>query len=595
MATILGLNAFHADAAACLVRDGRVLAAAEEERFRRIKHWAGFPAAAIAWCLEDAGLRLADLDHIAINTLPSAQRLRRIAYTLRQRPDVRFLWQRLRQRQQRSSLRRQLAAVFPDQTLRAQLHFIEHHRAHLASAFYASPFAEAAVISVDGFGDFASCAWGHGVDCRLSLDGQVFFPHSLGIFYTAISQFLGFPHYGDEYKVMGLAPYGRPVYLGEMQRIVELRCDGEFRLDLRFFRHADEHLPHQWSHGAPSLAVHHSAALQELLGPPRRPDQPIEQRHRDIACSAQAQYELAFFGLLEALHRRRPLPCLAIAGGCGANSVANGKVSRRTPFRRVYVQAAAGDAGGALGAALEVWHRLGQGRCRAVEAAYLGPGATPGEIEALLAEAAVAERLRAAGCRWQRLGESGLADEADLLDQVSAALAAGQVVGWFEGRMEWGPRALGHRSILADPRRSDIQEILNHKIKRRESFRPFAPSVLREEVGDWFELASPDDADVPFMMQVYPIRPERRHLVPAVTHVDGSGRLQTVSEAGNGRYYRLIRRFRECTGIPMLLNTSFNENEPIVCTPRQGLDCFLRTRMDLLVLDHVLVRRSSAV
>lgn len=595
MALILGINAFHADAAACLVRGGHVIAAAEEERFRRIKHWAGFPSAAIHWCLTDAGLRLSDLDHIAINTQPNAHRWRRIAYTLIQRPAAGLVLQRLRNRQQRSNLDRQLAAAFPEQHLRAQLHFIEHHRAHLASAFYASPFQEAAVISVDGFGDFSSCAWGHGVNDTLSLDGQVFFPHSLGAFYTAISQFLGFPHYGDEYKVMGLAPYGQPVHLPAMRQIVSLQSDGRFRLNLRFFRHARERLPHQWSHGAPAVGIHYSPELQELLGPPRSPEQPLEQRHRDIACSAQVMYEQALFQLLHALHRRQPLPCLAIAGGCGANSVANGKVTRCTPFRQVYVQAAAGDAGGALGAALEVWHRLGHGRCEPLAAAYLGSRSAPGEIEALLAEAAVADRLRAAGCRWQRLGEAGLADEAALLDQVSAALAEGLVVGWFEGRMEWGPRALGHRSILADPRRSDIQEILNRKIKRRESFRPFAPSVLQEAVADWFELTHPSDSAVPFMMQVYPIRPEKRRLIPAVTHVDGSGRLQSVTEADNGRYYRLIRRFHERTGIPMLLNTSFNENEPIVCSPRQGLDCFLRTRMDLLVLDHVLVQRTSAV
>lgn len=594
MTLILGINAFHADAAACLVRGGRVLAAAEEERFRRIKHWAGFPAAAIRWCLADAGLQLSELDHIAINTQPSAHRWRRIAYTLSQRPDPDFVLQRIQNRRQRSDLAGQLAAAFPEQQLRAQLHFIEHHRAHLASAFYASSFREAAVLSVDGFGDFASCAWGHGIDDNLSLDGQVFFPHSLGAFYTAISQFLGFPQYGDEYKVMGLAPYGKPTYLEAMGQIVELRNDGRFQLNLRFFRHGRERLPHQWSQGAPAVGVHYSAALQELLGPPRSPEQPLEQRHRDIASSAQAMYEQALFQLLDALHRRQPLPCLAIAGGCGANSVANGKVTRCTPFRHVYVQAAAGDAGGALGAALEVWHRLGRGRCQPLQTAYLGSRPAPGEIEALLAEAVVAARLQEAGCRWRRLGETGLADETALLDQVCAALAAGSVVGWFEGRMEWGPRALGHRSILADPRRSDIQEILNRKIKRRESFRPFAPSVLQEAVADWFELSHPSDSSVPFMMQVYPIRPEKRQLIPAVTHVDGSGRLQSVSEAENGRYYRLIRRFQERTGIPMLLNTSFNENEPIVCSARQGLDCFLRTQMDLLVLDHVLVQRPSA-
>ena len=593
MTLILGLNAFHADAAAVLVRDGQVIAAAEEERFRRIKHWAGFPSEAIAWCLNDAGLNLADVDHIAINTLPKANRWRKAYYTLVHRPSPRFLWDRWRNKQERAGLALQLAGAFPEQPIKAQLHFIEHHRAHLASAFYASPFEEAAAISVDGFGDFASSAWGVGQGANLTLEGQVFFPHSLGVFYTAITQFLGFPNYGDEYKVMGLAPYGQPTVLEQMRQIVRLLPDGRFDLDLRYFTHATQRLPHQWSHGSPVVGTHFSPALSELLGPARSADQPLEQRHMDIARSAQAMYETAFFHMLHALHRRHPLDQLCIAGGCGANSVANGKVTRSTPFKQVYVQAAAGDAGGALGAALDVWHQLGHPRCKPMGAAYLGTRPAPREIELLLAEPQIAEQLVSAGCKLLQLGDAGLPDEAALLDQVSSAITDGLVVGWFEGRMEWGPRALGHRSILGDPRRADMKDILNLKIKRRESFRPFAPSVLQEAAAEWFELASPADADVPYMMQVYPIREEKRPLIPAVTHRDGSGRLQTVTEADNGRYYRLIHRFFERTGVPMVLNTSFNENEPIVCTPHQALACFLRTKMDVLVLGDVLVRREG--
>lgn len=587
MTLVLGLNAFHADAAAALVRDGQVIAAAEEERFRRIKHWAGFPSEAIAWCLADAGVSLAEVDHIAINTLPKAHRWRKVAYTLAQRPEPAFVLQKIRNKRERSGLAAQLAAAFPDQPLNARLHFIEHHRAHLASAFYCSPFERAAVLSVDGFGDFASSAWGHGEGSELHLDGQVYFPHSLGAFYTAITQFLGFPNYGDEYKVMGLAPYGQPTQIEAMREIVQLLPDGRFALNLRYFNHATQRLPHQWSNGSPVVGTHYSPALEELLGPARQPDQPLEQRHHDIARSAQAMYEEAFFHLLRALHQRHPLDALCIAGGCGANSVANGKVTLHTPFREVYVQAAAGDAGGALGAALEVWHQLGEPRCQPMGAAYLGAQPGPGEIQALLQGPAVIAQLQEAGCQISEVGDSALPDEAALLDRVSAALTEGRVVGWFEGRMEWGPRALGHRSILGDPRRADMKDILNLKIKRRESFRPFAPSVLREHVADWFEL----DGDVPYMMQVYPIRGEKRPLIPAVTHVDGTGRLQTVSEADNGRYYRLIQRFLERTGVPMVLNTSFNENEPIVCTPQQALDCFLRTRMDLLVLGDTLIAR----
>jgi carbamoyltransferase len=582
MVLILGINAFHADAAAALVRDGEILSAVEEERFRRIKHWAGFPSQAIAWCLEDAGVGLGDIDHIAINALPSAHRFRKIAYTLAQRPDPAFLWQKWKNKRERSGLDAQLQKAFPDQTSRAELHFVEHHRAHLASAFFASPFDQAAVVSVDGFGDFASCAWGYGKDTEISVDGQIYFPHSLGAFYTAITQFLGFPNYGDEYKVMGLAPYGKPSYLEQLRKLVKTQPDGRFELDIRYFRHATERLPHQWSNGTPVVGEHWSPRLQDLLGPARQPNQPLEQHHHDIARSAQALYEEVFFNLLNALHRRHPVERLCIAGGCGANSVANGKVTQATPFRQVWVQAAAGDAGGALGAALDVWHRVSDHRSAPMANAYLGRSAKPGEIADLLAEPEVKQALLEAGCQ-----QDTLADE-DLCQRVAEAIAAGQVIGWFEGRMEWGPRALGHRSILGDPRRADMKDILNLKIKRRESFRPFAPSVLREAVPEWFEL----DGDVPFMMQVYPIRLEKRERIPAVTHVDGTGRLQTVTASDNGRYYKLIKSFADLTGVPMVLNTSFNENEPIVASPRQALDCFLRTRMDILVLESTLIRRS---
>ncbi|MCS5692545.1 carbamoyltransferase [Cyanobium sp. FGCU-6] len=583
MTLVLGINAFHADAAAALIRDGEILGAVEEERFRRIKHWAGFPAQAIAWCLADAGVRLEDVDHIAINSLPGAHRWRKVAYTLARRPDPRFLWRRWRNKRERAGLAQQLATAFPGSTPKAQLHFVEHHRAHLASAYYASPFPRAAVISVDGFGDFASGAWGYGEGTDLQLDGQIWFPHSLGAFYTAITQYLGFPHYGDEYKVMGLAPYGRPTRMEEMRRIVRLRNDGTYRLDLRYFRHATEDLPHQWSQGTPVVGSHWSGALEQLLGPARRPEEPLEQRHHDIARSAQAMYEEAFFHLLGALHRRHPVDAVCIAGGCGANSVANGKVTVATPFRQVWVQAAAGDAGGALGAALAVWHELGGARSAPMRTAYLGSRSDGDAVAAVLEREDTRRQLVEAGCTIRTLPEARLCEE------VAQAIGEGLVVGWFDGRMEWGPRALGHRSILGDPRRADMKDILNHKIKRRESFRPFAPSVLREAVPDWFER----DGDVPFMMQVYPIREEKRSLIPAVTHVDGSGRLQTVSEADNGRYYRLISAFAARTGVPMVLNTSFNENEPIVCTPEQALDCFLRTRMDVLVLGDHLIRRPA--
>ena len=579
---ILGLNAFHGDASACLVKDGVLVAAAEEERFRRIKHWAGFPSLAIAYCLAEAGIGLRQLDHVAVNQDSRANQLKKIAYVLKARPDLGLVLGRLRNRKARASIPDLLTAAFPGQTLRAEFHPVEHHLAHLSSAFHVSPFEEAVAVSVDGFGDFASTAWGVGRGSELSVEGRIHFPHSLGLFYQALTQHLGFPHYGDEYKVMGLAPYGQPRFLDQMRRIVRLQPHGGFALDLTYFRHHRERTSYQWAGGAPEFGDLFSPALEELVGPRRPPDEPLEDRHRDLARSVQAMYEEAFFHLIGHLQAQSGLTDLALAGGCAANSVANGKVRRMTPFRRVYVQSAAGDAGGAVGAAFSVWHALGGARAFVMRHALWGPGYGDQALGALLE--AKAGELTAAGCRVRSID-----DEATLSREVAAAVAAGQVVGWFQGRMEWGPRALGARSIVCDPRRADMKQILNAKIKRREGFRPFAPSVLDRSVGDWFE----EDDDVPFMMQVYQIREDKRARIPAVTHVDGSGRLQTAHRSANPRYYDLIEAFEAITGVPMVLNTSFNENEPVVCRPEEALDCFLRTRMDLLVLGRHIVERTE--
>ena len=577
---ILGINAFHADSAACVLRDGALVAAAEEERFRRIKHWAGFPSRAIAYCLAEAGVTLGDVDHVAVNQDSHANRLRKATYVASQRPDLGLVLGRLRNRRARASIADLLAENFPSAALKAQFHAVEHHLAPLATAFDVSPYDEAVAGSVDGFGDFASTAWGIGRDADLHVEGRIFFPHSLGLFYQALTQYLGFPHYGDEYKVMGLAPYGEPRDLAAMRRIVRLLPDGAFELDLAYFRHHRERTDHAWSDGMPQFDDLFSEALEDLLGPRRAPDAPIEARHRDIARSVQAMYEEAFFHLITALQARSSLTDLALAGGCAANSVANGKLRRMTPFARVYVQAASGDAGGALGAALCVWRRVGGGRASRMDHAFWGPGYGDDALGELLA--AKVDQLAAAGCRVRRI-----AGDAQLCAETARAVADGQVVGWFQGRMEWGPRALGARSIVCDPRRADMKQILNAKIKRRESFRPFAPSVLGRAVGDWFE----EDDDAPFMAQVFQVREERRALIPAVVHVDGSGRLQTVHRAANPRFYGLIEAFEALTGVPMVLNTSFNENEPVVCRPEEALDCFLRTRMDRLVLgDHVIER-----
>lgn len=579
---ILGINAFHGDSSACIVCDGELVNAAEEERFRRIKHWAGFPSEAIKWCLQDAGLKLAEVGHIAVNQDSKANIGKKVAYTLLKRPDLSLVLDRIRNKRERDGIDVHLAKAFPDDAFNGKMHAVEHHVAHLSSAFHVSPFSEAVVVSVDGFGDFASAAWGYGRGTQIDVDDRVYFPHSLGIFYQALTQYLGFPNYGDEYKVMGLAPYGEPRFLPEMRKIVELLDDGSFRLNLSFFRHAKEKIEYEWENGSPSVGTLFAQPLEALLGKARGRDEPLEQKHRDIARSVQAMYEEAFFHLLNALHRKHGGSAVCVAGGCGMNSVANGKITLRTPFTQVYVQSAAGDAGGAIGAAFTVWHSLGGDRGPAMTHAYLGPGYDNAAIATLLEREATAIKLEGCSVMHQ-------ADEALLCQAAALAIADGKVVGWFQGRMEWGPRALGNRSILGDPRRADMKDILNIKIKRRESFRPFAPSILREAVPDWFEL----DGDVPFMMQVYPIRAEKRIEIPAVTHVDGSGRLQTVDVTTNPRYYRLIEAFRTLTGVPMVLNTSFNENEPVVCKPEEALDCFLRTKMDVLVIGNWIVQRGA--
>ncbi|ROZ66350.1 carbamoyltransferase C-terminal domain-containing protein [Ramlibacter sp. WS9] len=583
MTYILGINAFHADSAACLVKDGVMIAAAEEERFRRIKHWAGFPSEAIRFCLSEAGISLAQVDHVAINQDAKANLAKKIAYTLVNRPDFGMVMNRLRNKRERIGIGQHLALAFPGDTFTGEVHAVEHHLAHMSSAFHVSPFDKAVVVSVDGFGDFASAAWGVGDGTAIRVDERVLFPHSLGIFYQAVTQFIGFPNYGDEYKVMGLAPYGQPIYMDQMRQLVALQPDGSFRLKLDCFRHHREKIDYGQVDGSPDFGTLYSQAMTDLLGPSRVADEPLTQRHKDLARSAQAMYEEAFFHLLNALHTRYGLDAVAVAGGCGMNSVANGKITLKTPFERVYVQSAAGDAGGAVGAAYCVWHQLGGARGPAHDHAYWGPHYGSEAMERLVTERS--PEIAQAGCTVTHVR-----DEEVLVSQTAAAIERGEVIGWFQGRMEWGPRALGNRSILGDPRRADMKDILNLKIKRRESFRPFAPSVLQEAVPEWFEL----DGEVPFMMQVYPIRTEKRALIPAVTHVDGSGRLQTVNRETNGRYYKLISAFRDITGVPMVLNTSFNENEPVVCTPQEALDCFLRTKMDVLVLGDWLVRRTPA-
>jgi carbamoyltransferase len=585
---VLGLNAYHGDSAAALVKDGRLVAAAEEERFRRIKHWAGLPTEAMKWCLADAGLKLGDVDHIAINRNPKVNNLRRALYVLRKRPSLGLILKRLGNIKRAGSFEDAVQAAFSGDKLRAQVHRVEHHLAHLASGFLVSDFDEAVCLSVDGFGDFASSAWGMGKGNDIQIDGRIFFPHSLGLFYTVITQFIGFPYFGDEYKVMGLAPYGEPKYLKEMRELVQVQSDGTFKLNLKYFRHHTDDVHYTWDNCCPEVGtLYKREPMEALLGPRREKGAALEQKHRDIARSAQAMYEEALFAMLQTLHARYRCDNLALSGGCAMNSVANGKVYLNSPFKRMYLPASAGDAGGAIGSAFVVARQLERTADTTVRSkrfvmdhAYVGPQASDAEIKDLL-------DLRKADIVAEHCTVRRLDDEAELCRLTATAITEGKVIGWFQGRMEWGPRALGNRSILGDPRRADMKDILNLKIKRRESFRPFAPSVLREYVNEWFE----QDDDVPFMMEVFQVRVDKRAQIPATTHVDGSGRLQTVHQDTNPRYHRLIESYRQITGVPMVLNTSFNENEPVVCTPQEALDCFLRTKMDVLVLNDWIVTR----
>ncbi|MFL6194523.1 MAG: carbamoyltransferase [Thermoanaerobaculia bacterium] len=589
MSRILGLSVYHADASAAAVVDGRFLAGVEEERFRRIKHWAGFPEAAIRFCLEEMnGGGLEGVTALAVARQPRAYLGRKALLALSHPRSLRRALGRARNLRQVASLEERFTAAFGGPV--PKLHAVEHHLAHVASAFFCSPFEEAMCLTVDGFGDFVSTLIAVGRGRSVEVLGRVHFPHSLGLFYSAITQYLGFLGFGDEYKVMGLAAYGEPTFADKLAKVVPARPDGTFALDLRYFRHLSEGVDMTWEDGSPELGLIFTPALEELLGPARRPGEELTQRHKDFAASLQKVYEDRFFALVRALQQRTGLKKLALAGGCAMNSLANGRIFERTDVEDVYIQSAAGDAGTSLGAALYAYHvLLGAPRDGFVmEHSYWGP--RYGEEEVRRAIAAALPGSEGRDGVWGEITVETVRDEDALADRTAEAIARGDVIGWYQGRSEWGPRALGNRSILADPRRGDMKDILNLKIKRRESFRPFAPSVLEERTGEWFTLDYPD----PFMIKVYPIRPEKRPLVPAVTHVDGTGRLQTVSQRANPRYWKLISAFERRTGVPMVLNTSFNENEPIVNTPAEALDCFLRTRMDRLVLGDVVLARTGA-
>ena len=574
---ILGLNMFHADASAAIVVDGELKFAVAEERLNRHKHFGGFPALAVKACLDAVGAKISDVEHVAVGQDSDANLTKKVQYALAN-PSKILNFIRLRQRKEAIRDVRSLLAnalEIDAGQLHFQEHHLEHHIAHIASAYYCSPWEKAAGFSYDGSGDFVSTMMARCEGNEIEVLDRVFLPHSLGSVYTMVCEFIGYSKYGDEGKVMGLAPYGKDTYCEQISRIVAATENG-FQLDLDYFQPLGSNQGMQvLPDGTVQLARHFSGRMEKIFGPPRQSSTQITQRDMDLAYAVQHRFEEIFFHLLNGLHRRVPVDDLAMAGGCALNSVANGKLFDRTPFRHTYIQPAAGDEGLAIGAALHTYHSvLKQPRRHELKHSYLGPE---------FSESSINSALQHAGLESRKL------ERAALLEAVAEQIAAGNVVGWFQGRTEWGPRALGNRSIVAHPGLPDMKEVLNARIKHREWFRPFAPSIMAEHQHEYFEHDHPS----PFMLHVYKIRPEKRQTLCAVNHIDDTGRLQTVTREENAMYYDLISAFYRKTGIPVVLNTSFNENEPIVCTPEEAIDCFKRTRMDVLAIGPFLVVKSG--
>ena len=576
--TIIGINAYHGDASACLFVDGRCVSAVEEERFSRVKHQSGFPTESVRWCVEQAGLKPSDIDHVAIGRDPISNLFRKLSYGVLHPPGMDFVRSRLRNAASVMDVKDSFARALGVEKgkLDTRFHRVEHHRTHIASAYDCSPFDRAACVSLDGMGDFVSTMWGQGEGNRIKIHGSVMHPHSLGHFYQAFTQYLGLHRYGDEYKLMGLASYGEPRFADQLRTILRLGEGMQFRLDLDYFIHHRRGIDMTWEEGTPEVGRLWSPKMIETFGPAREVGAEITQRDQDLASSVQLVLEEVALEMLRRLQRQTGERRLVMAGGVALNCVLNGRILEDTPFEELWVQPAANDAGISLGAALWVLHRvLKRERSWVMEHAYLGT-----EYDDIDHKRA----LEAAGFEGRSLSDE------ELFPTVAAHIAEGSVVGWFQGKMEFGPRALGNRSIVCDPRRPDMKDILNMRIKHREPFRPFAPSILEERTGDWFTQSYPS----PYMLLAYDVQPAKREVIPAVTHVDGTGRLQTVSRTHSPRYYALIEAFEKQTGVPVVLNTSFNENEPICCRPEEAVDVFRRTKMDVLVLGNTVTVKNGA-
>ena len=573
---ILGINAYHGDSSACLLKDGVVICATEEERFTRVKHWAGFPSESIKFCLEDEGISINKIDYITISRDPKANFYKKIIHSLRYSISLSAIWARFMSSKKVASVEAKLSGALevPQSSIKAKIFNIEHHRSHLASSFFASRFKESAILSIDGFGDFTSTMTAVGKGNKIKVLDMVNYPHSLGIFYETATHFLGFSNFGDEYKVMGLSSYGKPKYINELFKIIYKTDDGFFKLNKEYFKHFKNGVDIvSDNNGRPISQDLFTDKWIDLLGSSRNKGDKIDQRHLDIAASVQKVSEEIIIYILNKLYKKTGIENICIAGGVAQNSVANGRILENTPFKNIYIPSAGNDAGTSIGSALYLYNQiLGKDRLPETITAYFGKQSTQAEIISALDDKGVTYSV--------------LTDD-ELFEKVADKLVDGGVIGWFQGRAEFGSRALGHRSILVDPRRADAKDLLNEKIKRRESFRPFAPSILKEAVSDYFV----QNDTVPFMEKVFDIKKEKQTEIPAVTHVDGTGRLQSVDAEISPRYHKLISKFAEKTGVPILLNTSFNENEPIVNKPEEALDCFLRTKMDMLVMENVVVER----
>jgi carbamoyltransferase len=571
MNLILGLNAFHPDSAACALRDGKLVAAVAEERLgARLKHVAGFPGRAVAEVLRMAGATIRDVDYIAIGNDSNANLAAKAGHVLMSPfKSARGVLTHFQRRLKMHSIQQMVAegCGVAETDCRFKVVRVEHHLAHIASSFFASEFDEAAGFSFDGAGDFTSAMYARCQGNRIEILDRVHLPHSLGFFYTALCQFIGFHKFGEEYKVMGLAAYGQPAYLDFMRELMDVNEAGQFRLNLKFFRQLGKNLEECVDEkGEIILPPLYSDELAKRLGPPTKRSAEFSQRDKDIAASCQAHFERIALGCLAALHKRVPTDKLVTAGGCALNGVCNARILRETPFQKSYIQCAASDDGTAVGAALYVWNAiLGKPRAGSIDRADWGPEHSEQEMEAA---------LQKTGLVFERFERSAL------LERAAVHLNSGHVTGWYQGRCEWGPRALGNRSILAHPGWPGMKDLINQKIKRRESFRPFAPSILADAVGEYFEQT----IESPFMMHVVKIRADKRAALAAVCHEDFTGRLHTVKQSQNALYYDLIKTFSQKSGTPVVLNTSFNENEPIVDTPQQAVDCFVRTDMDVLCL-----------